>query len=143
MSSGKKVIDTSPKIAEYGVYWNRTYGSKTQSDSWCITEWYEFDTIYHGRVIICGYCGTDTKYITFQYNGVKDDESTYKSWYYFNGFDHRTSGIGNATLHNITFSIEIAKIDDAYAYVKETGQIFFAGKNTPYYGYTNINDMPT
>lgn len=23
LMGGKKVIDTSPKIAEYGVYWNR------------------------------------------------------------------------------------------------------------------------
>ncbi len=29
---------------------------------------------------------------------------------------------------------------DMYAYNSTTGQVYFAGVNTPYYGKTNIND---
>ena len=44
----------------------------------------------------------------------------------------------------IRFSMTIAKLnaETEYAYSETTGQIFFAGKNTPYFGYKNINDMP-
>ena len=31
-------------------------------------------------------------------------------------------------------------IHDAYMYDKTTGQVFFAGRNTPYYGMSNISE---
>ena len=139
---GKKVIDTSPKIAEYGVCWNRTQGGKTANDNWCITEWYDFNPLYHGVMHVSGYVGADNAFITFQYEGVYDNSNIYKDWYYFVGQSRVIGGL-NVTVNKITFSIEVTKIDDAYAYIEETGQILFAGKNSPYYGYTNINDMPT
>ena len=142
LASGKKVIDTSPKIAEYGVCWNRTQGGKTASDNWCITEWYDFNPLYHGTMYINGYVGSDNAFITFQYEGLYDNGNTYKNWYYFIG-QSRVLGEQTITMQRITFSIQIEQIDNAYAYIQETGQIIFAGKNSPYYGYTNINDMPS
>lgn len=142
LGSRKKVIDTSPKIAEYGVSWGRANGVKrTNLYNWCITERYELNPIY-GRINVVGYIGADNTNITFQYYGIKDDDSSFEGWYYFNGASSRAIGSTNATLQEITFSIKTDIIDNAYAYIKETGQILFAGKNTPYYGYTNINDMP-
>ncbi len=41
------------------------------------------------------------------------------------------------------FTLRKDMLDDCFAYVTNTGQILFAGKNSIYYGYTNINDMPT
>lgn len=49
----------------------------------------------------------------------------------------------NAGANEISCSIYLPLIDTTYAYIKESGDILFAGKRTPYYGYTNINDMPT
>lgn len=40
----------------------------------------------------------------------------------------------------IAFSIDDRYIDDSYMYHKPTGQVFFAGKNTPYYGMSNISE---
>ena len=40
----------------------------------------------------------------------------------------------------IAFSIDMYYIHDAYMYDKTTGQVFFAGRNTPYYGMSNISE---
>lgn len=50
-----------------------------------------------------------------------------------------TKNINPATkpINGIRFALPMADIDDSYAYVKETGQVLFAGKNTAYYGKTN------
>ena len=39
----------------------------------------------------------------------------------------------------IQFSVDIRYLDDAYMYDATTGQVWFAGVNTPYYGMTNIS----
>lgn len=39
----------------------------------------------------------------------------------------------------IAFSVDTRYLDDAYMYDKTTGQVWFAGINTPYYGMTNIS----
>ena len=130
MSSGKKVIDTSPKIAEYGKYCNRT-GQGLDSDSaWCYTEYYDLE--FNGRQTIHDN-NTDSQHtMQFQTNA---QGTAYDFWY----GPSRTVGAYNV----IRFSIKMENIDTSYAYSEKSGQIFFAGKNTPYYGYTNINDMPT
>ena len=136
---GKKVIDTSPKIAEYGVYWNREQGGKTANDNWCITELYTVISAPKGGVKVMGFVGADSSSITFQYNYANGNSSRY----YFNNVYPRKIPMSTSTsLASITFSIETDEIVNSYAYIVETGQILFAGKNTPYYGYTNVNDMP-
>ena len=52
-------------------------------------------------------------------------------------------GSGSKIIKKIRISMETSKIADSYAYDEKTGQIFFAGQNTAYYGYININDMPS
>lgn len=44
------------------------------------------------------------------------------------------------TYSQITFSVDTRYLDDAYMYDYVTGQVFFAGENTPYYGMTNISE---
>ena len=43
----------------------------------------------------------------------------------------------------IEFSVDVRYLDDAYMYDKTTGMVFFAGKNTPYYGMSNISEAVT
>ena len=131
-------IDTSPKIAEYGKYWNRTFGSTTNSNNWCISEWYDVIDAPKGSVQIGGYVGADTTSITFQYWLGKGDND----WYYFAGVNPRNIPIGTDNrIVSITFSIQVAEIDNSYAYIVNTGQIIFAGTNTPYYGHRNISEL--
>lgn len=40
----------------------------------------------------------------------------------------------------ILFCVDTRYLDDAYMYHTPTGHVFFAGKNTPYYGMTNISE---
>lgn len=137
-------VDTSPKIAEYGVFWNRTQGGKTANTDWCVTEEYEFSPILAGITLV-GYIGKDAANITFQYYGyVTQTHAAYSGWYYFNVGDKEGTRDLSAinTLERITFSIRQDKLSDCYVYVRETGQILFAGINSVYYGYTNIHDMP-
>lgn len=48
------------------------------------------------------------------------------------------SGNNNTDLQCV-FSMDKNYVDDSYMYVVESGKVLFAGKNTPYYGLSNIN----
>lgn len=130
--------DTSPRIAEHGVYWSRTFGVKTDNNNWCITDWYNVENAPFGGAKVQGFIGADSNSITFQYRF--SDGST--DWYYFNGTYPRALPISTSKrIIDITFSVQETEIDNSYAYIVETGQIFFAGKNTPYYGHANISEL--
>lgn len=45
-----------------------------------------------------------------------------------------------STYSQIAFSVDMRYLDDAYMYDKTTGQVWFAGINTPYYGMSNISE---
>lgn len=129
------LLDTSPRIAEYGKYLNRSNTGTGSSEYWCYTEWYDIDPVpgIANRLQI-GNCEIDGGR-TYQYTTSAGGAN----------WDYRASGEyytlpGNA--NTIRISIPIANLLTCYACIKTTGQILFAGKNTPYYGYTNINDMP-
>lgn len=137
-------LDTSPKIVEYGAYWERTNEGKIADENWCITEWYAFNPQKSGSITIVGYIGgSDNTNHTFQYH---TEGRTWRDWYYFNVGDvegERTiqNAAGTRVLQEISFSIFLNGITNAYAYVKETGQIFFAGENSIYYGHKNISEL--
>ena len=44
------------------------------------------------------------------------------------------------TYDRIRFCVDENYLDDSYMYDVETGQVFFAGVNTPYYGMSNISE---
>ena len=137
-------IDTSPKIAEYGkacAY--ATTGERDYSNA-CITDWYQFYPQQSGLLTIYyemlnGYSRRDGNYQFYALDAVQ----TLRDWYYNLSETNKTRVIGwnGFTLQEIRFTIITANIDDVYAYVVETGQIFFAGKNTPYYGHRNIFEL--
>lgn len=138
-------LDTSPLIDKYDWRWGRGNETGQVSAGWCITEWYKFNPQKTGLVTIVGWIGNDSNQYTFQYH---TENSTWRDWFYFNnGNAEGTRNIQNSSgirlLYEISFSIDMSLLDECYAYVLETGQIFFAGKNSIYYGYTNINDMPS
>ena len=124
----KTGLDTSPRIAEYGYYCSRSKTGISADANWCYTDWYYVTQSARQRV----YDNCTNSNHTYQYDTSETDGDY---WY----GPERTVTIYS----KIRFSIKISEIDNVYAYSGLTGQIFFAGKNTQYYGYTNINDMPT
>jgi hypothetical protein len=140
LQSANEPVDTSPKIAEYGKACATSNTGERVSATNCITEWYTFDPKQVGRLSIY-YFDNNVVYPRNDANYQYVSEGGNRNWYYRGSNFTRTIGWDNDTLHQIRFTILTENIDDVYAYVVETGQIFFAGKHTPYYGYTNINDM--
>lgn len=145
MGMQKRKIDTTVKIMQEGVYYARTWNSTAQNSEWGITDWYDFIGLTGTTFKVHGYVGFDNTTICFWYENTA---ATYRDfWYIANAGNEgdRTCGLTAAAIDiaRIRFSIQLSKIDDAFMYVYQTGQILFAGKNTPYYGYTNINDMPS
>ena len=126
----KRIIDTSPKIAEYGKYCDRSWQGIASDSAWCYTEYYDLE--FNGRQTIHDNNTNSSHTMQYQTNA----QGTAWDFWYGPERDVKAYNI-------IRFSIKIENIDISYAYSAESGQIFFAGKNTPYYGYTNINDMPT
>lgn len=131
MGQKREIIDTTPKIMETGVYWNRRL-QKVSDANYAITEKYEPDIPGKDGVnafsLYLGIHDTEHKYVVY-----KDGAA--------NPFDYWAIDQPRFTVGGkyVSFSILLSAIDDCYAYVIDTGTVLFAGKNTPYYGKTNIN----
>lgn len=47
----------------------------------------------------------------------------------------------NSYTNGLRVTLQMDRLDDCYLYLKETGQILFAGKNSIYYGHRNISEL--
>ena len=135
MASGKKVIDTSPIIVAYDSEYVSD-GSTRQSVGFCCTALYSYLPMQtKGTIAFYGTSGKNM--VLYRNNGSQRVDY----WVLYNAQSPRTCI--NVGTDSAVFTLETSKLPDCYAYIVDTGQILFAGKNSPYYGYTNINDMPT
>ena len=128
---GKKVIDTTIKILAENSRWvigGRVDASEGVNASIIYT--YEPQSV--GRQLVYG--GLYGQLIIFENGAYKD---------YWTVMNSDSRSVINANSNGIGVTVVTSHINNAYAYLPSNGQILFAGKNTPYYGYTNINDMPT
>lgn len=135
MEKKSDVLDTSPRIAEYGKCLSRSNTGTASAETWCYTIWYGIDpapgTANRLQLVNCNLSGDRTYQWTTSAGGADWDYRKNGNYYFLSG---------NA--NTIRTSIPIANLLICYAYIETTGQILFAGKNTIYYGYTNIHDMP-
>ena len=138
-------IDTSPKIAAYGKACALANTGERDVPYDSITDWYVFAPKTIGQLTI--YYETPAALIrndgNYQFYAINAESTMIRDWYYNTSATNKTRTIGwtNFTLQEIRFTVITANIDDVYAYVVETGQIFFAGKNTIYYGHRNISEL--
>lgn len=67
--------------------------------------------------------------------------SPYTDWWNcgMTGIGEKSVSLG-ANKQFIRLNLSMEKMSGAYAYNSATGQVYYAGINTPYYGKTNIND---
>lgn len=135
MASGKKLPDTSPIVIAYDSYYGAS-GVIGVREGTCVTGIYSYQSSAEQRTIVY-YVGNSIGKNMIVYEDNK------KIDYLVLSSNVSERKIINAGSNGLAFTLDMDAIDLSHAYIKETGQIFFAGKNSPYYGYTNINDMPT
>ena len=141
LASGKRLPDTTVQIAEYGYSWGRGKYKKDANADYGISVFYNYSLSSSAQTLVT-MCLNPRVTLMLQKDGV------YKDWWSqpASGNWETTEGertVINADTNEVSCSIYLPLIDNTYAYIKESGDILFAGKRTPYYGYTNINDMPT
>ena len=133
LASEKEPIDTTVRIMQTGVYWDLRLNRI--ADAQCaITEKYAPDMQIPNDGnefgLALGFPPDDKEH---KYAVYRDGEE--KPFDYWTVVQPRFTAGGKY----VSFSILLSAIDDCYAYVIDTGTVLFAGKNTPYYGKTNIN----
>ena len=133
MGAGESTIDTTPKIMQYDVKWNQK--SLVSASGYCVTERYFPDPTpvwVGGRKYIKVVWGTGLTVPTmvlFAVNGATPID-------YWN--EANTQWHSKAV--SVSFTLETSNLPMCYAYMLETGEVLFAGENTPYFGKRNIND---
>ena len=134
--TGEFLIPTSPKITNYGYKLpagNSLTNPLVADSEGCVTDYYYYPPQ--------DYTQTMTAYGTHANINIFLD-NTYKDYW---GWDAKTNEntrtVINKNSNKIRFGLYTSMIDDAYAFLVETGQILFAGKNTQYYGHQNISEL--
>ena len=74
-----------------------------------------------------------------QYNS-DNAESPFTNWWNCRMSGDERSIALDANKQFIRLNLSMEQMSGAYAYNSATGQVYYAGKNSPYYGKTNIND---
>lgn len=147
MASKNRLPNTTVQIAEYGYSWDRGRYNKLEDSNYGLSIFYTFQSSSSQQTIVSMGLSSEKIFIL-------QADGKYEDWWgqtilpsgagndYWKEHETRRKCI-NAGTNEISCSIYLPLIDTTYAYIKESGDILFAGKNTPYYGYANINDMPT
>ena len=139
LMGAKKVLDTTPIIEIYGKHQgagNPTLRPPIDDNNSGITIFYDYEPVNYQRTIV--------RYGITSIMTVYTSDHLYKDYWAVNAIGAPAERkCLNANSGAIKIDIYLPLIDDCFLYIKETGEIIFAGKNSPYYGYTNINDIPT
>lgn len=69
-----------------------------------------------------------------------DADSPFTNWWNCRMSGDERSVALDANKQFIRLNLSMEKMSGAYAYNSATGQVYYAGKDSPYYGKTNIND---
>ena len=144
-SATAPLIDTTPVIETYHAWIRANCVVQTNSSSvLCVTKWY---TITNPSSITIKFHVSDAETVVDEYivHAAREGET---------GNGNRICLIAPSAVltkdvfdtnstdrSNIRFTIDERLIDESYAYVNETGEIIFAGRNSNYYGHKNISEL--
>ena len=132
-------LDTSPIIVEYDKALDSSGGVYTYAiTGGCYTDFY---TIPEGATDVTLYMA-DSESVAFSAAGKLQFWNDTKQVEYWSASSSKNKEKSYVTADGATrFRTSLATngIEDSYAYDSATGYIYFAGKNTQYYGMTNIN----
>ncbi len=130
--TAETLIDTSPKIKQYDYGFPNGKTDPVARSGCCITEKYGYEPSSVVRTITtCGVIKMRT------YIGGK-----YCDYWNLDKKDGYYRKIININSDEMELELVTDLIDVSYAYIAETGQILFAGKDSRYYGYRNISEVP-
>ena len=82
-----------------------------------------------------GICGN----VIYNKTGNRLDAINGYSNCYMNGTEKTDNAVGGNRAY-VRINLPMDKLSECYAYNDATGEVYYAGKDTPYYGKTNIND---
>ena len=132
-------VDTSPIIVEYDKALDSSGGVYTYAiTGGCYTDFY---TIPEGATNVTLYMA-DSESVSFSGSGKLQFWNDTKQVEYWSAASNKNQEKSYVTADGATrFRTSLATngIEDSYAYDSATGYIYFAGKNTQYYGMTNID----
>ena len=128
MAMQESVNDTTIKILEYDKIWRQ--GNLANSNDSAASIIYTFEPKSVARKLVY-------EYLYVQLNLFTD--GTYVD--YWNVRIGDTRNVINANCNGLAVSIESINEANAYAYLPDTGEILFAGKNSIYYGHKNISEL--
>lgn len=126
------VLDTSPEIIAYDKKTPNNSGGLISNEGTCVTRLYEYPAQATTQTLVTSYVSNAVR--TFTDGKYKD----YWSWNSREGYYRNVINVGSNALQ---CTIITDNLDDCYAYLSETGQILFAGKNSIYYGHRNISEL--
>ena len=130
------VIDTSPIIEAWDSAMKANNTPYVESTGACVTALYEFQPV----------SSTTTVVITGSVVGGIGTMRLYKNGAYYdywglNDADNFERNCINPNTNGMRVTLNMNRLNDSYFYIKETGQILFAGKNSIYYGHRNISEL--
>lgn len=128
-------IDTSP-IIEYYNKGLKKNGTVQDVEGCCVTAMYEYPAKTFTQTYVCtGGWGNSAGLLIIYQDGTQID------WWGTSNQDNYERNCIDANSNGLKLSLQMNRLDDAYMYLKETGQILFAGRNSIYYGHRNINEL--
>lgn len=137
MQSAVQALDTSPRIAAYDKAFPSGKGSLVDRTDSCVTEIYDYPEQSYIQTIAM--YGRDDNFSSTFLRVYRDGD--YKDYWGEPRSSEITRNCINKSTNGIAFTLQTSKLNDCYAYFVETGQIFFAGKNSIYYGHRNISEL--
>lgn len=143
------IPNTTAQIAKEGYIFSGTSGGEVTKANGGETIKYQLDsptTILHpaGVIVNDGLFSTssgqlqvykDGTYVIYADEKGRWGKAPASSYTEFNSQSWTVS-----EYNQIAFSVDIRYLDDSYMYDYVTGQVWFAGINTPYYGMRNISE---
>lgn len=126
-------LDTSPVFETYGYKMPAGNTPYEEDENFAITILYHYPPVDFKQTLVTSKVGGTIRV----YNGNKA-YMDYWNWYVTEGYQRN---VINANSEYLRFAVLINESNDSYAYLKETGQILFAGKNSIYYGHRNISEL--
>lgn len=127
------VLNTAPVFEVYGYAIPAGNKEYNENETYAVTKLYHYPPSETKQTLVTSGVGSNIRL----YNNNKG-YMDYWNWQITPGYARTVINIHS---EYVQMAVKIDEIENSYAYLRETGQILFAGKNTIYYGHKNIGEL--